>query len=138
MFDLLRTAMVGLSELLLRADVWPILVLAAAFGLLLLQLTVLTVVVSSQTRRLGQLGRHVRDLSRVVQRQAQTIEHFVHSGDDLAPAPGISLPAEGAEKQIPDMRESLSDREPGHEDEDFEEQFRALREVMLAETSKKD
>src|SRR5580765_7585578 len=105
MLDLMRMAMVGLSELLLAADVWPILVLAAAFGLLLLQLTVLTVVVSSQNRRLGQLGRHVRDLSRVVQRQAQTIEHFVRPGDDLATTPRISLPAEGAEKQIPDMRE---------------------------------
>lgn len=130
MADLIRTAMVGLSELLLAADLWPVLVLAAAFGLLLLQLTVLTVVVSSQSRRLGHLGRHLRDLAKVVQRQAQAIEQVAHG--DLAPTPLASPPTESAEKQIPDLRESAKGQD------DFEEQFKALQEVMLAETSKKD
>ena len=129
MLDLMRTAVVGLSELLLAADLWPVLVLAGAFGLLLLQLTVLTIVVSSQSRRLGHLSRHLRDLAKVVQRQAHAIEH---SNDDLAPAPLASLPPEGAEKQIPDLREA-----PQASD-DFEAQFKALQDIMLAETSKKD
>jgi len=126
--DLLRTVAAGIGDLLIAADLWPVLILAGAFGLLLLQLTVLTVVVSSLSQRLNQVGRHLRELSKVVQGQARAIEQLSKSQKAaLAVAPRVYPPAEIAEHQIPDSVQSA--------DDPIDVQG-ALGEVMLAETSK--
>jgi len=126
--DFLRTIVSPIRE----AGIGPVMVLAAAFGLLLLVLTVLVVIMSSQSRRLRQVSRHLRDLSNVVQRQGRAIENLrAPQNDDLAPVPHISAPERLAEEPIPVMVESADGPI------DLHEQLKALRDVILAETTKK-
>lgn len=126
--DLLRTSVSFITD----AGIGPVIVLAAAFVLLLLLLTVLIVIISAQSRRLRQVSRHLRDLSNVVQRQAQAIENLRASQeDDLAPVP-LSAPGRMPEDQIPVMVESADGPV------DLHEQLKALRNVILAETTKKN
>ncbi len=127
--DFLRTIVSPIAG----ADLGPVVVLAAAFILLFLLLTVLIVIMSTQSRRLRQVGRHLRELSNVVQQQAQAIEKLRHfHDDDPAPALRVSAPERIAEDRIPEMVESADGPI------DLHEQLKALRDVILAETAKKN
>ena len=129
--ELLRTAVAGIGDLLAGADLWPVIVFSWAFGLLLVQLTVL-IVVSFQFRRLGQVGHDLRELSKIVERQAQAIEQLARAQKGgLTPAPRV-FPPVNSEDNMPDKVQSADGLIALHE------QLKALREVMLAETTKND
>src|SRR5437016_3334438 len=136
--DLVRGAAEGIGQLLVAADLWPVLILATAFGILLVQLTILIFFVDSLSRRLGQMHRDLRVLSMVVERwrKEETIEEMDrHSQrESVAPAAPVSLDAERPdEEQNPDSIVQSADGPV-----DLQEQLKALREVMLAETPKTD
>jgi hypothetical protein len=78
-------------------DVSPMVVLVFLVTLIGLQL-LLAITLDSQSRCLRQVRRHLWELSKVVQQQAQVIEQLRPSQhDDLAPAPSASQPAEVTE-----------------------------------------
>ena len=78
-------------------DVSPLVVLVFLATLIGLQI-LLAITLDSQSRRLGQVRRHLWELSKVVQQQAQVIEQLRHSqNDDLASAPSASLAPEVTE-----------------------------------------
>src|SRR5262249_41384374 len=101
--DLLRTIVSPIGE----AGIGPVIILAAAFILLLLLLLVLIAIISTQSRRLRQVSRHLRELSNVVQRQGRAIENLRPSRDvDPVPVPLVSAQVPIAEDRIPEMVES--------------------------------
>jgi hypothetical protein len=126
--DLLGSGMAALARFLAGVDLWPVIVLA--LGLLLLLLIVPIAL------RLHRMSHQLRELSNVVQRQAQAIQQLSallnELNEDLAPAPPV-LPFRGiAEDQSPNMVQSADGPV------DLEVQLKLLRETMLAQTSKDD
>ena len=84
-FDAISTAspMLPLVELLCKKGcmtTFPLILLAIAFGLLILLQAVLVDAVSVQSRRLDQMTRHLRELSEFVRQQAQPV---VRAGDEV-------------------------------------------------------
>jgi hypothetical protein len=123
--DLLGRGMAALARFLAGVDLWPVILLA--LGLLLLLLIVPIAL------RLHRMGHQLRELSNVVQRQAQAIQQLsALLNEDLAPAPPV-LPFRGiAEDQSPNMVQSADGPV------DLDVQLKLLRETMLAQTSKDD
>ena len=129
LLDLLRRFASPIGE----AGIGPVIMLAAAFVLLLLLLLVLVAIISAQARRLRHVSRHLRDLSNVVQRQGRAIENLSPSHRvDPVPIPLVSAPVAIAQDLIPEMVESADGPV------DLHEQLKALRDVILAETTKKN
>jgi hypothetical protein len=123
--DLLGSGMAALARFLAGVDLWPVIVLALGLLLLLLILPI--------ALRLHRMSHQLRELSNVVQRQAQAIQKLsALLNEDLAPAPPV-LPFRGiAEDQSPNMVQSADGPV------DLEVQLKLLRETMLAQTSKDD
>ena len=122
---LLGRGMAALARFLAGVDLWPVILLA--LGLLLLLLIVPIAL------RLHRMSHQLRELSNVVQRQAQAIQQLsALLNEDLAPAPPV-LPFRGiAEDQSPNMVQSADGPV------DLDVQLKLLRETMLAQTSKDD
>jgi Sec-independent protein translocase protein TatA len=81
-------------------DLWPIILLAVAFGLLLFLLVVIIVMLSNQTERLRRMTRHLRELSSTIQQQSPAIQQPPDSQDkDLTLAP-VSPAKRMAEKDL--------------------------------------
>jgi ABC-type multidrug transport system fused ATPase/permease subunit len=127
---LLGRGVSALAGFLVGASSWPVIVLA--LGSVLLLLIGLIAFVSSQFRRLDWVGHQLRELSNVVQRQAQVIERLsdLLNEDNLAPAPPALPPRGIAEDLGPNMVQSVDGPI------DLQEQLKVLREAMLAQVQK--
>jgi hypothetical protein len=111
-------------------DLFPLILLAMSFGLLILLLAVMVDTLSIQSRRLHQMTRHLRELSKVVRQQARPGEQLSDQDEDLA----LTTVSPGGEI-TEDDRNIV---QPADGPVDLQEQLTTVRDVILTEAAKKN
>ena len=108
-------------------DLLPLILLATSFGLLILLLAAVVDTLSVQSRRLQQVTRHLRELSKVARHQAQVVGQLTDQAEDLA-LTTVSPIGETAERDIVQSAEGPVD---------LQAQLTPLQEVTLTEVATK-
>jgi hypothetical protein len=110
-------------------DLFPLILLAVSFGLLILLLAVVVDTLSIQSRRLHQMTRHLRELSKV-REPARSVEQLSDSQDE-----DLALTAVSPGGEITEDERDIVQSADGPVD--LQEQLMAMREAILTETTKK-